>query len=161
MKDEQKHPRFCWRIPIHTAFSSFILHPYANMPTYDYKCQACGHEFEKFQSITSSPIKKCPHCGKNQVKRLIGAGAGLIFKGSGFYVTDYRDKAYTDRAKSESSGGSDTKATSTVDSTPKTGSDATSAAKSVPAEAKSAPSGQGKTPSSNGKAKGKAASKAR
>lgn len=131
------------------------------MPTYDYKCQACGHEFEKFQSITSSPIKKCPHCGKNQVKRLIGAGAGLIFKGSGFYVTDYRDKSYTDRAKSEASGASDSKATSTADSTPATASGAASAGKSASsAEGKSSPAGQGKSTSSNGKAKGKAASKA-
>jgi putative FmdB family regulatory protein len=79
------------------------------MPTYDYKCQACGHEFERFQPITSKAIKKCPKCGKNQAKRLIGAGAGLIFKGSGFYVTDYRDKAYTDRAKSDAPGGGESK----------------------------------------------------
>lgn len=130
------------------------------MPTYDYKCQACGREFEKFQSITSSPIKKCPHCGKNQVKRLIGAGAGLIFKGSGFYVTDYRDKSYTDRAKSESSGGSDAKTASTAESATSTKSDSASAGKPSPAtETKSAAAGHGKTPSSNGKAKAKAASK--
>jgi len=60
------------------------------MPTYDYKCEACGHTFENFQSMTSKPIRKCPSCGKNKVKRLIGTGAGLIFKGSGFYSTDYR-----------------------------------------------------------------------
>ena len=72
------------------------------MPTYEYKCDACGHAFEKFQSITSSPIKKCPKCGKNKVRRLISAGAGLIFKGSGFYITDYRDQGYSsDKAKAD------------------------------------------------------------
>ena len=72
------------------------------MPTYEYKCDACGHEFERFQSITAAPIKRCPECGKSKVRRLIGTGAGLIFKGSGFYITDYRDKSYTDKAKAES-----------------------------------------------------------
>ena len=75
------------------------------MPTYDYKCFACEHQFELFQSITADPIKKCPKCGKLKVKRLLGTGAGLIFKGSGFYITDYRDKSYTDKAKAESGGG--------------------------------------------------------
>jgi putative FmdB family regulatory protein len=72
------------------------------MPTYDYQCESCGHRFEKFQSITAAPIRRCPDCGKNRVKRLIGTGAGLIFKGSGFYITDYRDSGYKDKAKSES-----------------------------------------------------------
>ena len=64
------------------------------MPTYDYECDACGHRFELFQSIKAAPIRKCPDCGKLKVRRLIGIGAGVIFKGSGFYCTDYRDKAY-------------------------------------------------------------------
>src|SRR5437899_3812411 len=72
------------------------------MPTYEYKCDACGHAFERFQSITADPIKRCPECGKAKVRRLIGTGAGMIFKGSGFYVTDYRDQSYTDKAKAES-----------------------------------------------------------
>jgi putative FmdB family regulatory protein len=75
------------------------------MPTYEYKCDACGHEFEKFQSMTAAPIKVCPVCGKKKVRKLISTGAGLIFKGSGFYITDYRDKSYTEKAKSESGGG--------------------------------------------------------
>jgi putative FmdB family regulatory protein len=75
------------------------------MPTYEYQCEACGHKFERFQSITADPIKKCPECGKNKVKRLIGIGAGMIFKGSGFYITDYRDKSYSEKAKAESGGG--------------------------------------------------------
>ncbi len=60
------------------------------MPTYDYQCPDCGHEFEEFQSISAKPIKKCPKCGKRKVKRLIGSGAGVIFKGTGFYQTDYK-----------------------------------------------------------------------
>jgi putative FmdB family regulatory protein len=71
------------------------------MPTYEYKCDACGNEFEKFQSITSDPIRKCPKCGKNKVRRLISAGAGLIFKGSGFYITDYRDNGYNESKKAD------------------------------------------------------------
>lgn len=62
------------------------------MPTYEYKCNKCGHEFEIFQSIKDSPLKKCPECGKNSLKKLISGGAGLIFKGSGFYLTDYKSK---------------------------------------------------------------------
>jgi putative FmdB family regulatory protein len=81
------------------------------MPTYEYKCEACGHAFERFQSITAAPVKKCPECGKNKVRRLIGTGAGLIFKGSGFYITDYRSEGYKDAAKSDSSasGGGENK----------------------------------------------------
>ena len=71
------------------------------MPTYDYKCQSCSHAFEKFQSIIAPPLKKCPKCGR-RVKRLIGRGGGIIFKGSGFYATDYRSKEYKEKAKKES-----------------------------------------------------------
>jgi putative FmdB family regulatory protein len=61
------------------------------VPTYEYECTACPHTFEKFQSITARPLRKCPKCG-GTVRRLIGAGAGVIFKGSGFYETDYKRK---------------------------------------------------------------------
>ena len=71
------------------------------MPTYEYQCTACGHSFEKFQSIKAAPIKKCPECGKSKVKRLIGMGAGLLFKGSGFYITDYRGDSYSKAAKAD------------------------------------------------------------
>ena len=77
------------------------------MPTYEYKCSACGHAFELFQSITAEPVKRCPQCGKAKVKRLIGTGAGLIFKGSGFYITDYRDSGYKEKAKAESGASGD------------------------------------------------------
>ena len=59
------------------------------MPTYEYECQECGHRFEEFQSMTDEPLKTCPECG-GAVQRLLGAGAAVIFKGSGFYATDYR-----------------------------------------------------------------------
>ena len=71
------------------------------MPTYDYACKACGHRFEEFQSISSDPLKKCPECRKNKPERLIGTGAGVIFKGSGFYETDYRSDSYKKAAEAE------------------------------------------------------------
>jgi len=61
------------------------------MPTYEYECKSCGHQFELFQKITDKPAQKCPKCG-GEVKKLISSGAGLIFKGSGFYITDYARK---------------------------------------------------------------------
>ena len=73
------------------------------MPTYDYACQACDHEFEAFQSITAKPLRKCPECGRLKLKRLIGIGAGVIFKGSGFYETDYRSDSYKQSAKADKS----------------------------------------------------------
>ncbi len=63
------------------------------MPTYDYVCTKCGQELEIFQSMKDAPLKKCPACKKQGLKRLLGAGAGLIFKGSGFYITDYKKKS--------------------------------------------------------------------
>jgi putative FmdB family regulatory protein len=61
------------------------------MPTYDYRCSECGYTFEDFQSIKAEPLRSCPECQKESLKRLLGAGAGLIFKGSGFYITDYKN----------------------------------------------------------------------
>lgn len=75
------------------------------MPTYDYACTACGHRFEEFQSMTADALKKCPACKKSKLERLIGAGAGVIFKGSGFYQTDYRGGSYASDAKKDEGGG--------------------------------------------------------
>jgi putative FmdB family regulatory protein len=73
------------------------------MPTYDYECEACEHAFEAFQGINDDRLKKCPSCGKPKLRRLIGAGAGLVFKGSGFYITDYRSDSYKKAASKETS----------------------------------------------------------
>jgi putative FmdB family regulatory protein len=71
------------------------------MPTYDYRCNACGHTFDEMQSFSEATLKKCPQCKKNKLQRLFGTGAGLIFKGSGFYETDYRSDSYKQAAKAE------------------------------------------------------------
>lgn len=100
------------------------------MPTYEYQCQKCGTTFEAFHSMKAEPLKDCREegCG-GELQRLIGAGAGLIFKGSGFYITDYRSKGYSEAAKKESSA------------------PAAPAAPATPAP--SAPSGGGSTPSAS------------
>lgn len=99
------------------------------MPTYDYACGLCGHEFEEFQSITARPLKKCPACGKNGLTRLIGTGAGVIFKGSGFYETDYRSESYKKAAEAEKKSATPEKAESS-----KSGEKAASSDASKPAE---------------------------
>ena len=81
------------------------------MPTYDYICQACEHEFEEFQSMSAKPLRKCPKCGKPKLKRLIGTGAGVIFKGSGFWQTDYRSEGYKKAAEADSKAGSESSET--------------------------------------------------
>ena len=73
------------------------------MPTYDYVCEACEHAFELFQSIKEDAKRKCPECGKNKLRRLIGPGAAVVFKGSGFYKTDYRSESYKKDAAAEKS----------------------------------------------------------
>lgn len=98
------------------------------MPTYDYVCKACDHAWEVFQSITAKPIRKCPDCGKLKAERRIGPGAGIIFKGSGFYQTDYRSDSYRKAAEadkssqsastSEAKSGSESKSTSESKTTP-------------------------------------------
>ena len=83
------------------------------MPTYEYKCDACGHHFDEFQSIKEEPLKDCPKCARPDLRRVFGTGAAILFKGSGFYQTDYRSESYKSAAKAEqeaaskSSGGKD------------------------------------------------------
>ena len=86
------------------------------MPTYEYRCKSCGNEFEEFQTMSSDPLIMCPKCAKPALKRLMSSGAGLIFKGSGFYLTDYK--------KSNTSSSSGAKSESKLDSKSETKSDA-------------------------------------
>ena len=100
------------------------------MPTYGYVCAKCGHEFDTFQSISADPLKVCPEglCGKKKwgrgsVKRTIGGGAGLLFKGSGFYITDYRSEGYKKAAQKEAAPTSTTSSSSSAESKPATKSE--------------------------------------
>jgi putative FmdB family regulatory protein len=111
------------------------------MPTYEYVCEKCEHKFDHFQSIKDEPIKTCPQekCGmkkwgKGKVRRAIGAGAGLIFKGSGFYITDYRSENYKQSVKNESSGGESKSGGETKSSDKKTESKPSGETKSTPAK---------------------------
>ena len=88
------------------------------MPTYDYECEACGHHFERWQEMSARKLRTCPECGKRRLVRLVGAGAGVIFKGSGFYETDYKRKQPSSPAKS-SSASSDASAKSESSSSSK------------------------------------------
>ncbi len=97
------------------------------MPTYDYRCDGCGHEFERFQSMTDKVLRKCPQCGEPKLKRLIGSGGAVIFKGSGFYQTDYRSASYKKAAEADkkkkdetTSGKKDGKKEAKSESKPKT-----------------------------------------
>lgn len=87
------------------------------MPTYEYECGECGHRLEMFQSMSDKPLKKCPECNKPKLSRLIGSGAGIIFKGSGFYETDYKRAA--SKPSSESSADSSTPAPASASSSDK------------------------------------------
>jgi putative FmdB family regulatory protein len=100
------------------------------MPTYDYLCEACNHEFELFQSIKAEPEKKCPECGKKKLRRLIGPGAALVFKGSGFYKTDYRSESYKKAAAAEKTSSSSSSSTASKD-----GNGSSSSAKSSESKA--------------------------
>ncbi len=101
------------------------------MPTYAYVCQSCQHEFDAFQSIKAKPLRVCPACGQTALKRLIGSGAGIIFKGSGFYCTDYRSDGYKSAASSDT-GNKSKSGEKKPDAKPA----ATSEAKSEPKEPK-------------------------
>ncbi len=109
------------------------------MPTYDYVCQACDHAFEEFQSITAKPLRKCPQCGKPKLQRLIGTGAGIIFKGSGFYETDYRSESYKKAAKAESEAAKPKSASSSSDSGTKKSDSGTATATKTATKSESKP----------------------
>jgi putative FmdB family regulatory protein len=109
------------------------------MPTYEYQCDACEHNFDEFQSFSDPPLKKCPRCGKLKLRRVFGAGGAVIFKGSGFYQTDYRSESYKAAAKAEQESA---KPAADISST--NGKSDTAAKE--PAAA--APKGKGKTPKS-------------
>ncbi len=124
------------------------------MPTYEYRCGACGHEMEAFQSIKARPLKKCPECAAMKLERLISGGGAVIFKGSGFYETDYRSKDYTQKAEaekkaaSEASGSAkkpDSKTDAKTEAKPekKSGGDAKSAKPGDGGSSKSGPSKAG------------------
>ncbi len=142
------------------------------MPTYDYRCESCKHEFEQFQSITAASLKKCPKCKKQKLRRLIGTGAALLFKGDGFYITDYRSEKYKAAAKADApstgetkkagEGGSSTESPAKGDSKPKESRDKESRHKESTQKESSQPAAppptappsekpEGKPPKSRGK----------
>lgn len=100
------------------------------MPTYEYQCDACEHRFELFQSMTAAAVRKCPKCRKLKVRRLISGGGGIIFRGSGFYITDYRPDSYKQAASKETSPSSSSSSTSSSPSETKA-ADAPKPAKST------------------------------
>lgn len=101
------------------------------MPTYEYRCPECGTDFEKFQRMSDPPQAECPSCGAAAVRRL-SAGAGLVFKGSGFYITDYRGEGYKKAAQAETGSSSSSSSESKGESAPAAKSDAAPAAKAEP-----------------------------
>ena len=87
------------------------------MPTYEYRCDKCKHEMEAFQTMSAKPLRKCPKCGENRLKRLIGIGSGVVFKGSGFWQTDYRSEGYKKAAEAEKKAAEPAKTQSKSEST--------------------------------------------
>ena len=114
------------------------------MPTYDYECDACGHTFELFQLISADPEKKCPKCKKLKLRRLIGTGAAVMFKGSGFYQTDYRSDSYKKSAAADKTpGDSGSSSSSAPSDSTKSNSDSaatsSNASESTPSKPKKKP----------------------
>ena len=91
------------------------------MPTYDYECDACGHEFELFQTISEGVKKKCPKCKKLKLRRLFGTGAAVVFKGSGFYQTDYRSESYKKAAEADKKSASESSSSGSKSADTKSG----------------------------------------
>ena len=137
--------------------SELRVHPssFLSMPTYDYVCDACGHKFELFQTINEAHKRKCPECKKQKLRRLFGTGVAIMFKGSGFYQTDYRSDNYKKQAaaeksssegKSSDSGSSDGKSSDSKSTESKA-----SESKVAPVESKSSGSSEGKSAKSKSK----------
>ena len=102
------------------------------MPTYEYQCDACAHNFDEFQSFSDKPLKKCPKCKKSKLRRVFGTGAAVLFKGSGFYQTDYRSESYKSAAKADQQG-----AKPSGDAAPTNGTGGTAGGNGAAAPAKS------------------------
>ena len=105
------------------------------MPTYEYHCDACEHEFEEFQSMSEAALSKCPQCGRKKLRRLFGTGAAILFKGSGFYQTDYRSESYKAAAKADQDSGK-TGANGSADKASKPSSETTSKAEKKSSKSK-------------------------
>ena len=103
------------------------------MPTYDYICDGCGHEFEMFEPITATPRTECPECKEQKLRRKIGPGAAILFKGSGFYQTDYRSDSYKKAAQADKSSSEPAKPAADSKSADSTGSAKSEPAKTAPA----------------------------
>jgi len=113
------------------------------MPTYDYVCDACDHKFEHFQGINDPVLKKCPQCKKQKLRRLFGTGGALMFKGSGFYITDYRSDSYKQGAAADKTSSSDSSSKSSTSETKPEKSTSSPKADSSP-KASEKPKGRGK-----------------
>jgi putative FmdB family regulatory protein len=130
----QKHGRGPARFRADAFYASPCQQSERFMPTYDYICDACGHEYEVYEPITSVPRTECPECKAIKLRRKIGPGAAILFKGSGFYQTDYRSESYKKAAKADKSASEPAKPAG--DSKP---AESTSATKSEPAKTSPAP----------------------
>ena len=120
------------------------------MPTYDYECDACGHTMELFQGINDPVKKKCPECGKNKLNRLFGTGAAIVFKGSGFYQTDYRSEGYKKDAKADSQAKGDSKSSDSKKSKSTSSSKASDSSASSSSSSSKSSGGDGGSSSGSG-----------
>lgn len=123
------------------------------MPTYDYRCTKCKNLFELFHGITDDTPKRCPRC-KAKAVRVPSAGAGLLFKGTGFYITDYRSKSYKDKAKAEGSGAKSSESSGKGESTGKSSESSTKSESAGKSSGAAKSSGESRSKSSSGDKKG-------